>query len=395
MGCSPSKQAGNAQAFSFSPTNPDIAAENDEVATINIRHVEDQLDHCILKDGVSILVKSPSVRMAYGNFLKNEYRNSSQPLSTILDRLDLGNLNYSILSTKADAIIETYETSAPEINVHQVGDSFDDGIGGEESFHAAESPMKKRSRRRSITTSIYSTQMKCLLILSTFPYFALSKAYEDWCESELENKGKLQTSPSDDTIFVKSLRSLSRLNSLDRSSSASAIDRLVESIVLPDVASFLSIKSWLHAFFNIVEDLPVCITLAAACQSQRGFPLIYVNKMFQQTTGYQKSEIVGRNCKFLQNGGYSEHTQIMKISEALREAKPIRVKITNFKKDGTPFKNLLALKPVFDADGKYCFVVGVQIDCSSEDTDAEQVTMVDDIIYVIPNVMYCPLQTKS
>lgn len=237
--------------------------------------------------------------------------------------------------------------------------------------------------------------MKCLLILSTFPYFALSKAYEDWCESELENKEKLQTTPSDDTIFVKSLRSLSRLNSLDRSSSASAIDRLVDSIVLPDVASFLGIKSWLHAFFSIVEDLPVCVTLSAACQSQRGFPLIYVNKMFQQTTGYQKSEIVGRNCKFLQNGGYSEHTQIMKISEALRDAKPIRVKITNFKKDGTPFKNLLALKPVFDVDGKYCFVVGVQIDCSSDDTDAEQITMVDDIIYMIPNVMHCPPPMKS
>lgn len=390
MGCSLSRHSATSQATSFPSRNEAIVAENDETSTINIRLVEEQLEHSILKDGVSILVKSSSVRTALGIFLKNEYRNSSQSLASMLDRLEIGNLNYALLATKADSIISTYESSAPEINIRRSGETFGTEVGGDGGVQIMESPARARSRRRSVTTSVYSTQMKCLLILSVFPYFSLSKAYEDWCEGEWENRAKVQSTSSEDTIFVKSLRSLTRLNSLDRTSSTSAIDRFIDSIVQPEVSSFLSIKSWLHAFFNIVEDLPVCITLAAACKSQRGFPLIYVNRMFQQTTGYQKSEIIGRNCKFLQNGGYSEQTQILKIAEALREERPIRVKISNFKKDGTPFKNLLALKPIFDVDGKYCFVVGVQMDCSSETTDAEQIALVDDIIYAIPNVMYCP-----
>jgi PAS domain S-box-containing protein len=31
-----------------------------------------------------------------------------------------------------------------------------------------------------------------------------------------------------------------------------------------------------------------------------GLPLIYVNGEFEKLTGYEKKEIIGKNCKFLQ-----------------------------------------------------------------------------------------------
>jgi PAS domain-containing protein len=33
-------------------------------------------------------------------------------------------------------------------------------------------------------------------------------------------------------------------------------------------------------------------------------PLIYVNEAFQETTGYLSSEVLGRNCHFLQGPDY-------------------------------------------------------------------------------------------
>jgi hypothetical protein len=63
---------------------------------------------------------------------------------------------------------------------------------------------------------------------------------------------------------------------------------------------FLRANPWLKALVGSFEDLPVCISIASASAEMRGFPLVYVNKCFEMITGYDRSEIIGQNCKFLQ-----------------------------------------------------------------------------------------------
>jgi hypothetical protein len=64
-----------------------------------------------------------------------------------------------------------------------------------------------------------------------------------------------------------------------------------------------------------------------------------------------------QNCRFLQKGrqeGHEAETEsIARLTEALREAKPLKVAITNWRKDGTAFRNLLAIKPIMDQNGDY------------------------------------------
>ena len=64
-----------------------------------------------------------------------------------------------------------------------------------------------------------------------------------------------------------------------------------------------------------------------------------------------------QNCRFLQRGrepgDRAEEESIARLTEALREAKPAKVAITNWRKDGTPFRNLLAIKPIMDQNGDY------------------------------------------
>ena len=63
---------------------------------------------------------------------------------------------------------------------------------------------------------------------------------------------------------------------------------------------FLDDNDWLMQLVGCFEDMPVCISVASACKTFPGFPLCYVNKCFESNTGYDRNEIIGQNCRFLQ-----------------------------------------------------------------------------------------------
>lgn len=155
----------------------------------------------------------------------------------------------------------------------------------------------------------------------------------------------------------------------------------------PVLDRFCSSASWLESFTIAVEHLPICVTIANADgASRRGFPLIYINEQFEQNMGYARHEVLGKNCKFLQ-ASTAEPESVQRISYALKNAQPIRVAITNTRKDGTPFKNLLALKPIFDNTGKFCYVVGVQFDSSQPDATPAKLQLIDEVMRMIPTVI--------
>lgn len=52
----------------------------------------------------------------------------------------------------------------------------------------------------------------------------------------------------------------------------------------------------------------------------------------------------------------------MLIQDKLSKGQDCHVKLTNYRKNGEKFQNLLSMKPVFDADGIYRYVIGVQFE---------------------------------
>ncbi|WP_040484638.1 PAS domain S-box protein [Lyngbya aestuarii] len=92
-------------------------------------------------------------------------------------------------------------------------------------------------------------------------------------------------------------------------------------------------------------------------------PIIYCNPTFERITGYSRSDILGINCRFLQ--GYDTEPQaIQTIRTCLREAKDCLVTLKNYRKDGTPFWNELAISPVRDTTGEVTHYIGIQTDIS-------------------------------
>ncbi|MCA3262126.1 MAG: PAS domain-containing sensor histidine kinase, partial [Telmatospirillum sp.] len=71
---------------------------------------------------------------------------------------------------------------------------------------------------------------------------------------------------------------------------------------------------------------------------------------FERITRYPVEELVGQNCRILQGPGTSPAT-VATIREAIAAARPVRVDILNYAKDGTPFWSDLSIAPVRDAEG--------------------------------------------
>ena len=90
-------------------------------------------------------------------------------------------------------------------------------------------------------------------------------------------------------------------------------------------------------------------------------PLIAINPAFEALTGYAKSEIVGRNCRFLQGPG-TDQESVERIRSSLRAGQGCIEWIVNHRKDGTAFWNLLFISPVTDGAGRVRYFFGNQLD---------------------------------
>jgi len=90
-------------------------------------------------------------------------------------------------------------------------------------------------------------------------------------------------------------------------------------------------------------------------------PIIYCNNAFINMSGYSKSEIIGKNCRFLQ-GTDTDRKSVESIIEALHKNRESRTLILNYRKDGTSFWNDLNISPVFNETGDVTHFIGLQHD---------------------------------
>ena len=141
---------------------------------------------------------------------------------------------------------------------------------------------------------------------------------------------------------------------------------------------------WIHAFARAAEAWPACIVLSD--MSLPGNPMLFVNREFCRVTGYTKDEASGRNCRFLQ-GPKTESHSVAVIQDTLRRGVDCHVKITNYRKSGGLFENLLTMRPVHDSNGVYRFCIGVQFEVAQEAMMHRRLTSLKDLIQLLPSIL--------
>ena len=114
---------------------------------------------------------------------------------------------------------------------------------------------------------------------------------------------------------------------------------------------------------QILDSVVNGITLSDPDQEDN--PLVYANAAFELITGYDREEILGRNCRFLQ-GDDRDQEGIEQIRQAMRNHESTTVTLRNYRKDGKLFYNRFSIRPLLDREGRLIYYLGVQYDVTRQ-----------------------------
>ncbi len=93
-------------------------------------------------------------------------------------------------------------------------------------------------------------------------------------------------------------------------------------------------------------------------------PVVYVNSAFEKITGYAASEVIGKNCRFLQGNDVFQPEKDL-LRKAVIKGEACSVILRNYRKDGSLFWNELNISPIFDDLGKVTHFIGIQTDITA------------------------------
>ncbi|KAI4287917.1 MAG: hypothetical protein L6R35_002817, partial [Caloplaca aegaea] len=97
--------------------------------------------------------------------------------------------------------------------------------------------------------------------------------------------------------------------------------------------------------------------------SVRDNPIVYASEEFYRTTQYGRDYVIGRNCRFLQ-GPKTDRNTVARIREAVKSGQESFETILNYRRDGSPFMNLVMTAPLYDNKGTVRYFIGAQVDIS-------------------------------
>ena len=66
----------------------------------------------------------------------------------------------------------------------------------------------------------------------------------------------------------------------------------------------------------------------------------------------------------------------------------LQVRITNYRKSGEAFENLLTLQPVFDSNSTYRLCIGLQFDVSKELRDKTKLARLTKLVKLLPATIH-------
>ncbi|WP_135305764.1 PAS domain S-box protein [Haloarcula amylovorans] len=126
-----------------------------------------------------------------------------------------------------------------------------------------------------------------------------------------------------------------------------------------------------------MDKAGVPITLADATDADE--PLIYANEAFESVTGYSESEILGRNCRFLQ-GPKTDPEAVATLRDGIEAERPVTTELLNYRRDGTPFWNRVTVTPIEDETGTVTHLLGFQQEVTERKRSEQLVSLLNRVL---------------
>ncbi|CAN5638384.1 hypothetical protein BH10CYA1_BH10CYA1_13390 [soil metagenome] len=118
-----------------------------------------------------------------------------------------------------------------------------------------------------------------------------------------------------------------------------------------------------HILSESLAASPVSVIITDHTQAHE--PIIFVNRAFEELTGYKASEVLGLNPRFLHRDE-SDQQGLEVIRRALYQGQNCVSVIRDYRKDKTPIWVEVRISPVRNAAGRITNYIGFQRDLSSD-----------------------------
>ncbi len=144
-------------------------------------------------------------------------------------------------------------------------------------------------------------------------------------------------------------------------------------IYFRDVTSQRAAKEHLHLMQSAVSRLNDIVVITDAVITSDSSPrIVFVNAAFEQRTGYQRAEVIGKSPKFLQGPG-TDRVELDRIRTSLEKWQSVRAELRNYTKAGQPFWLELNIVPIADEKGVVTHWVAVERDITERKRTEEEI----------------------
>ncbi|MBU1664624.1 MAG: PAS domain S-box protein [Gammaproteobacteria bacterium] len=131
-----------------------------------------------------------------------------------------------------------------------------------------------------------------------------------------------------------------------------------------DITARKADEEQLRKLAQAVEQSPDSVLI-----TNRDATIEYVNKAFEQATGYRRAEVIGRNPRFL-NSGKTPPENFTRLWDALTQGRTWKGEFHNRGRDGGEFIDFAIVSPIRQADGQISHYLSVQEDISEKKRNA-------------------------
>lgn len=129
----------------------------------------------------------------------------------------------------------------------------------------------------------------------------------------------------------------------------------------------ISARRHLFSYRDIIENTRdvVIVTDAESIEPPFGPQIVFVNRAFEDLTGYSSKEAIGQTPRILQGRG-TDPECCKRIREALEKNEPVRETILNYSKEGKPYWLDLDIFPLMNDFGKVTHFAAIERDVTDQ-----------------------------